>query len=85
MKSAVKNIAEYFLSSFDNHNAGASARKLTAFSLMICIAYLHVKEVHHDNALQFLVVDLCGILICLGIVTAEQIIKFKNGNENSKL
>ena len=70
------------LASFNNYEKGFSARKLTAFSLMICIAYIHYKFVDTSIAIEALIIDLSGVLISLGIVTAEQVIKLKNGGNN---
>jgi len=75
----MKKILDYIGASFDNSKEGASARKLTAFALMICIGYLHYKYTDLSNAVSFLTVDLIGVFMLLGIVTAEQVIKFKNG------
>ena len=78
----MKKIIDYIGASFDNSKEGASARKLTAFALMICIAYLHYKFADTSNAVSFLTVDLVGVFVILGIVTAEQVIKFKNGGSS---
>lgn len=78
----IKQVATNILNSFNNHEKGFSARKLSAFVLMVCIVYVHYKWVNHDNVAEVLIIDLCGVLILLGIVTAEQIIKFKNDSPN---
>lgn len=75
-------IINNILASFNNYEKGFSARKLTAFSLMICIAYIHYKFVDTSIAIEALIIDLSGVLISLGIVTAEQVIKLKNGGNN---
>jgi hypothetical protein len=80
----MKEIINKILSSFDNSSEGFSARKLTAFSLMVCIAYVHYKYVNESTAIEALITDLCGVLIALGIVTAEQIINLKNGNKSNE-
>jgi hypothetical protein len=68
------------LGSFDNvKGSGFSARKLTAFALMLCIAFIHFRFVDKDNAIEALMIDLSGVLLCLGIVTAQNIIELKNG------
>ena len=69
------------IGSFDNvKGQGFSARKLTAFALMICIAFIHFRFVDINNAIEALMIDLSGVLLCLGIVTAQNIIEFKNNN-----
>ena len=75
-------ILNNILASFNTFEKGFSARKLSAFTLMVCIVYVHYKWVNHDNVAEVLIIDLCGVLILLGIVTAEQIIKFKNDTPN---
>jgi hypothetical protein len=69
------------LGSFDNvKGQGFSARKLTAFALMLCIAFIHFRFVDSTNAIEALMIDLSGVLLCLGIVTAQNIIELKNNN-----
>ena len=75
----MKELLNKFVKSFDNEPGGFSARKLTAFALVVCILFIHYKYVNSQNAIEAIIVDLCGALIALGIITAEQIIKFKNG------
>ena len=68
------------LGSFDNvPKQGFSARKLTAFALMLCIAFIHFRFVDKDNAIEALMIDLSGVLLCLGIITAQNVIELKNG------
>ena len=68
--------------SFNNHELGASARKLTAFALMVCIAFIHYKQLNENNATEFLIIDLCGVFLALGLVTFSQLIELKNGKDN---
>jgi len=70
------------IKSFTTEKGGFAARKLTAFALMVCIAYIHYKHCSADNAVEFLIIDLCGVLLCLGLVTAGNIIELKNGNSD---
>jgi hypothetical protein len=71
-----------FINSFDNRKPGKSGRKLTAFALMLCVAWLHYKYVTNETASTFLLYDLCGIFLLLGIVTAQNIINLKNGGSD---
>ena len=77
MKKIIKNL----INSLNNTDSGYSARKLTAFSLMILIAYVHYKYVDLSNAIEAILIDLGGVLLLLGIITFEQILKFKNGTK----
>ncbi len=65
--------------SFENSPGGFSARKLTAFVTMVLIVYCHFKYVRPENVVEVIIIDCCFISLLLGIVTVEQIIKFKNG------
>ena len=78
----MKKIIENLINSLNNQDSGFSARKLTAFALMVLIAYVHYKYVDLSNAIEAILIDLGGVLLLLGIITFEQILKFKNGNSN---
>lgn len=80
-----KNLAKYIGSIFDNHSVGASMRKMLAFITGIIFSgWLHYSYVDKTNAFEFLVADLVCALLCLGIITMEQVIKFKNGAVNNE-
>ena len=76
----MKKIIENLINSLNNSDSGFSARKLTAFSLMILIAYVHYKYVDLSNAIEAILIDLGGVLLLLGSVTFEQIIRFREGS-----
>jgi hypothetical protein len=76
----MKKVATDIYNSFFNNKEGFSARKLTAFSLMVCVAWLHYSHVTDANADTFLMYDLIAIFLLLGVITAQNIIHFKNGN-----
>lgn len=69
------------IKSFTNDKGGFSARKLTAFALMVCVAYIHYKYVDLSIAVEVLIIDLCAVLLCLGLVTASNLIELKNGSK----
>lgn len=75
------------LGSFDNKKgAGFSARKLTAFGGFMCLVYLHkIAEPKDMTAVYFAVIDALFILLCLGLVTFEQILKLKEDNRQEIL
>ena len=75
------NIINKILGSFDNSKDGFSARKLSAFVFVLFSAYIHINYISTDNAIEALFVDSGTLLLCLGIITMEQIIKFKNGDK----
>jgi len=66
------------IASFDNSTLGFSGRKLTAFASVVIAAYVTYTlplevRLHALYSWQILA------LLCLGIITVEQVIKFKNG------
>ena len=79
----MKKIVNSLLASFDNHSQGYSGRKLTAFALMVCIAWIHFKLITPELAIEAMIVDLCGVMLSLGLVTASNLIELKNGKSNT--
>lgn len=82
MIKKIKEIINNLIGSLDNkQDSGYSGRKLTGlFSVLIgaCVTYVLPEDakLHALYSWQILA------LLCLGIVTVEQIIKFKNDQEN---
>lgn len=76
-------ILDNLIQSFTTEKGGFAARKLTAFAFMVCIAYLHYKYATTENVEVFLWVDLAGVMLCLGLVTASHLIELKNGSINN--
>ena len=67
--------------SLDNvQNNGYSARKLTALFSVLMAAYITKYKLPSEFQISGLYAWLLIALLCLGIVTIEQIIKFKNNN-----
>jgi len=86
MKAFWENIKKGFrwiASSADNNTNGASGRKLTAITFMALIIWGQYKFVDtsmwHDVLITY---EVC-IMLLLGIVTVEQIIKFKSGSSST--
>ena len=70
--------------SLDNvQNSGYSARKLTALFSMFMAAYIAIQKLPSEAQLHALYSFEILALLCLGIVTIEQIIKFKTGNNDN--
>jgi hypothetical protein len=78
------NIWENLVKSFTTEKGGFAARKLTAFALMVLIAYCHIKYVDNTNVIEAIIIDLSGVLLCLGLVTASNIIELKNGSKKDE-
>jgi hypothetical protein len=70
------------INSFYNNNIGFSGRKLTALFCVLYGAYL-AKDLEGENRLHACYAFLSVALLCLGIVTVQNILDFKNGKENN--
>lgn len=66
-------------STFDNHSKGYSARKLTAFVFVVVSVVLCFKYTTPDNLNEVLISIFVFIAFCLGLITVQNIINFKNG------
>lgn len=74
----MKKLTENILLSFKIGEGGFSGRKLSAFfSVILCgvVTYQYIKV---EYLTEVLMVWLSFALLCLGIVTIEQIIKLKH-------
>lgn len=83
---SIKEIWNNLFSSFDNkQTSGFSARKLSAFIAMALVVYCHIDYVDKSVVVETICIDLGFVLLLLGIITMEQVIKFKSGtNEEAK-
>jgi len=59
-----------------------SGRKLSAFVGVLTAIYLTIFKIPLENQLDALMVWLSFSLLCLGIVTVQNVIEFKNGKIN---
>lgn len=81
-------VSEFFdkmFSSLDNHTAGFSGRKLSALAAVIMASYVTIfmlPAAADDVRLHALYAWLAFALLCLGIVTIQQVIELKNGRSN---
>lgn len=76
-------ILDNLINSFTTEKGGFAARKLTAFAFMVCIAYVHYSALTIENVEVFLWVDLCGVMLCLGLVTAAHLVEIRTGNKQT--
>ena len=79
MKNFIKNIILNLLNALNTKKEGFSARKLTAFISVLCIIYIHIRFVEPSNILSVLLYDMAFVLVLLGIVTIDQLYRFKTG------
>lgn len=70
--------------SFDNAPGGFSARKLSAFIAVMMAIYGTVHYVDGTTVINAIMVWLTFALLCLGIITAEQVLRFKGQAEPEK-
>jgi uncharacterized membrane protein YccC len=80
MKSFISNL----FASLSTNNLGYSGRKLTALFSALMGAYITFFKLPIEQQFNALCVWLLLCLLCLGIVTFEQIIKFKNGKDEQQ-
>jgi len=66
------------VASFDNSADGFSARKLSAFIGVSVSVIATFRFVDDKTVIEALMVWLVFALLCLGIITAEQLLKFYN-------
>jgi hypothetical protein len=67
--------------SFTNKPGGLSARKLTAFHCILMASYATYKHTTDANVTTVQAIWIAGGFLCLGIITLEQLTKFKNGSK----
>ena len=91
MKQKIIEIFNKLIGSLDTHPGGFSGRKMTALFIMVLAAKAHMEWLEYANSskdyslfTEVLIIDFAMVLLCLGIVTIEQIIKFKTENKNEK-
>lgn len=75
----IKGIFVRFINSFDTKNEGLSGRKLSAFFGVVVGGFITYEYCTTEILMEILIVWLVFVSLCLGMVTAEQIIKLKNG------
>ena len=79
----MKKFISKLFASLDNHSIGYSGRKLTALFSILMGAYITYCKLPTETYLHALYAWQMLCVLCLGIVTAEQIIKLKNGKEDT--
>lgn len=73
----------WILNSFSIKDNGASRRALSAFfAIVIMSGWVTYKNANTSNAATLVMIWLAFGALCLGMITVEQIIKLKNGDDN---
>ncbi len=84
MKQELKQFIIGFLYTFTNNRKGNSARKTTAFALMVCVGWIHYSYLSIETATTVLLIDLSFIALLLGIVTAQNLLELKFGKKSDE-
>jgi hypothetical protein len=79
----MKQFITKLFASLDNHSLGYSGRKLSSLAGVMVGVYITVHEIPKTDLITALYAWLGFALLCLGIVTVQNIIDFKNGKENN--
>jgi hypothetical protein len=79
----MKQFIKKLFASLDNHSLGYSGRKLSSLAGVMVGVYITVHEIPKTDLITALYAWLGFALLCLGIVTVQNIIDFKNGKENN--
>ena len=84
----MREFLKWVKSSFDTYSKGASARKLTAFSITACVLLMHIMWLryayrHENFALlpEILIIDYSFIAALLGMTTYQYIKTKENGTK----
>ena len=79
----MKDFIKKLIASLDNKTDGFSGRKLSALAAIITGIYITVLELPKDDQLHALYAWLAFALLCLGIITAQQVLEFKDGKKQN--
>jgi hypothetical protein len=79
----MKQFIKKLFASLDNYSLGYSGRKLSSLAGVMVGVYITVHEIPKTDLITALYAWLGFALLCLGIVTVQNIIDFKNGKENN--
>jgi hypothetical protein len=79
----MRKIISDLIASFTTDTLGFSARKLSAFAGVV-MAIVVTFKLPKDSYIHAVYAWQTFALLCLGIVTIEQIIRLKNGGDNKE-
>ena len=80
----MKKLFAKLVASFDMTHNGFSGRKISACIAVIVAVHLSEKFASATNVEYIINSWMLFALLCLGIVTVEQILRFKSGKEIDK-
>jgi xanthine/uracil permease len=79
-------VINWIRGAFEANNSGASARKLSAFAVIVLVVVTHVKWFKSDRWEYLSIVlgmDYTFILVCLGLATWQLIKENKDKDEQN--
>ncbi len=79
----MKSFITKLTSSLDNHSLGYSGRKLSALAGVLTGIYVTIKLIPMSDQLHALYAWLLFSLLCLGIITIQNVIELKNGQSTN--
>jgi 4-amino-4-deoxy-L-arabinose transferase-like glycosyltransferase len=81
----MKDFISKLTGSLDNHSKNSfSARKLSALAAIMAAYYVTYTFTDITVLDYVLTAWLCFALLCLGIITAQQVIELKNGKKEAE-
>lgn len=78
----MKELIKKLFASLDTTNLGFSGRKLTALFSILMGAYVTIYKLRPEDNLTALIIWVLVALLCLSIVTVQNIIELKNGKKD---
>jgi hypothetical protein len=85
MFNIIKTILTEIFWTLSNKKSNWSARKLSALAGVLMTGWLTISNVKSSNAIEFAHAWLLFALLCLGAVTAEQLISLNIKNGSTKI
>lgn len=79
MITAIRWLVTSFLGAFNNNPDGWSGRKLAAFGGSLIGAWVTFQFADKSNAVELVMTWLTFALLCLGIITLQQVIDLRAG------
>lgn len=76
------NLFQKLLASFDNTTEGFAARKLSAFAGVIAAMFFSYQHTTEHNVVEIVSIWLLFALLCMGLVTVQNIIDLKNNKSS---
>lgn len=80
MRKGILKIFWDFVNSFKTTDGGFSGRKLSAFVATIAAIRISVNQANAENAFLLTCANYLFALLCLGLVTAANLIELRSGS-----